>query len=101
MITYTILKEALETLDCLGIFLRENGIKPMLLVDGHGSRFQLPFLEYINNVDHKWLCCIGVPYGLALWQMGDSKEQNASFNIAMTKAKKKLMALKESKQSMP
>ena len=33
------------------------------------------------------MICIGVPYGTALWQVGDSKGQNGSFNIAMTKAK--------------
>jgi len=52
--TSTILKEVLVTLDRLEVFPKENGIKPILLVDGHSSRFQLPFLEYINNVDCKW-----------------------------------------------
>ena len=38
--------------------------------------------------------CLGVPYGTAYWQVGDSKEQNGSFNIAMTDAKRKLLDLK-------
>ena len=38
---------------------------------------------------------IGVLYGTTLWQVGDSKEQNGLFNIAITKAKKELMAVKE------
>ena len=39
--------------------------------------------------------CIGVPYGTALWQIGDSKEQNGSFNMAITKAKDHLLEYKE------
>jgi len=36
-----------------------------------------------------------VPYGTALWQVGDSKEQNGSFNIAMTKSKQELLEKKD------
>ena len=39
--------------------------------------------------------CIGVPYGTALWQIGDSKEQNGSFDIAMYQAKKELLEKKD------
>jgi len=39
--------------------------------------------------------CIGVPYGTALWQVGDSKEQNGSFNIAMTRSKQELLEKKD------
>ena len=63
-------------------------MNPFILVDGHGSRFRLPFLEYTNNKDHEWKACIGVLYGTALWQIGDRKIQNGSFNVAITKAKK-------------
>ena len=48
----TIFKEALEALDHLEVFPRANGKKPVLLVDGHGSRFGLDFLEYINDPAH-------------------------------------------------
>jgi len=64
-------------------------------MDGHSSRLELPFLQYINNPKDHWVTCIGVPYGTALWQVGDSKEQNGSFNIGMTKAKQKLVERKE------
>ena len=37
--------------DCC-IFDRTDGVPPFLLLDGHGSRFKLPFLEYINNPMH-------------------------------------------------
>jgi len=62
-ISSTILKEALKTLDLYDLCPRENGVKTFLLVDGHGSRCGLPFLEYINNKDNKWKVYIGVLYG--------------------------------------
>ena len=60
---------------------------PMLLLDGHGSRFESVFLEYINDARHKWTVCIGVPYGTNVWQVGDSAEQNGAFKIAGKKRK--------------
>ena len=33
-------------------------------------------------------------YGTAYWQVGDSKEQNGSFKMALAKAKKHLLAIK-------
>jgi len=64
---------------------------PFLLLDGHGSRFELPFLNYVTHTDHPWKVCIGVPYGTSLWQVADSKEQNGSFKIALSKIKKELL----------
>jgi hypothetical protein len=28
------------------------------------------FLEYINDARHIWIVCIGVPYGMNVWQVG-------------------------------
>ena len=67
---------------------------PMLVLDGHGSRFGLEFMDYINNIS-RWRVCIGVPYGTAYWQVGDAKQQNGSFNIQMTKSKSELVRKKE------
>ena len=95
-ITSAYLKEALSTLDYLEVFDRkEDGASPFLLLDGHSSRLEMPFLQYINDPKDHWIACIGVPYGTALWQVGDSKEQNGSFNIALSKAKQKLLEKKE------
>ena len=63
-IASTILKEALEELDNLGVLPRVNGVKPYILVDGHGSRFGLNFLSCINDPAHEWVVCIGTPYGI-------------------------------------
>jgi len=68
---------------------------PFFLLDGHQSRIELPFLEYVNHPDHPWCACIGVPYGTDLWQVGDSEEQNGSFNMASTQAKMDIISKKE------
>ena len=94
-ITSQYLTEALQTLDYFNVFDRQENKRPFLLLDGHSSRLELPFLKYINTPKDHWVCCIGVPYGTALWQVGDSKEQNGSFNIAMSRAKQQLVEKKE------
>ena len=91
--TATILRNIVETLDEFEIFNRSTGRLPCLIVDGHGSRFELPFVDYVNgNVNGKeWVVCIGVPYGTSYWQVGDSSEQNGSYKIALVKAKEYIM----------
>ena len=83
----------LKHLDELGIYDndRKQGYTPMLLVDGHDSRLDLDFLRYINENEHKWCICVGVPYGTSYWQVGDSPEQNGSFKICLTELKDLLM----------
>ena len=95
-ITLAILIDILATLDHIKCVDRSNGRKPFLLVDGHGSRFQLDFLKYVIDPAHEWVVVIGVPYGTALWQVGDSSEQNGAYNISLAKGKEIL--LKKSKR---
>ena len=52
---------------------------------------RLSFLEYITNADHKWMVCIGVSFRTSLWQVTDSKEQNSSYKIAMSKTKSEIL----------
>ena len=87
-----ILASILKHLDGLGLYEeeRKQGITPFLLMDGHQSRFELEFLRYINDEKTKWNTCIGVPYGTALWQVGDSSQQNGKFKILLTKKKREL-----------
>jgi hypothetical protein len=33
------------------------------------------------------MCCIGVPYGTSMWQVGDSTEQSGTFKIESNKVK--------------
>jgi hypothetical protein len=78
-ITSKIFAEMLEVLDSCNIFDRDNGTTPFLLLDGHHSRFGLPFLQCIHSEQYKWTCCIGVPYGTHLWQVADSSNMNGAF----------------------
>ena len=98
-----ILLEIIGTLDELGFYDddRSKGIKPMLLIDAHGSRFDLNFLTYINNAETEWSVCIGVPYGTALWQVGDSSEQNGAYKIACSKFKRDLFKKKRERKMSP
>jgi hypothetical protein len=83
-------------MDDLQLFPRDYpNVKPFLLLDGHGSRLELPFLSYVNNEEHPWVVCIGVPYGTSYWQVGDSTEQNGSYKMAITKAKTELVLKKQ------
>ena len=90
-ITSKILADVLRGLDVRNIFPRnDNSPTPFLLLDGHGSRLELPFLEYVNDPKHKWVVCIGCPNGTSLWQVGDSAEQNGCFKMYCSEMKKKI-----------
>ena len=92
-ITTTILTDILRTVDELGLYEQErrDGIKPFLLLDGHQSRFGIEFLKYITDPTHPWKVCIGVPYGTALWQVGDSSQQNGRYKMRTSEKKKMIM----------
>jgi len=94
-ITAELLVGMLAHMDKTGIFAWDTGPPaPFLILEGHGSRFDLLFLEYINNPEHNWSVCIGVPYGTLYWQVGDSTEQNGCYKMAITKAKRELLTKK-------
>ena len=80
-ITSKLLASMLKHMDDCQVFDRGDGIASFLPLNGHGSRFKLPFLEYINNKAHPWKVHIGVPYGTSIWQDGDSAEQIGSFKL--------------------
>jgi hypothetical protein len=80
-ITSELLAAMLEGMDQCNWFDRSEGKTPFLLLDWHQSRFQLPFLCYINNEAHLWMVCLGDPYGTHIWQVGDSSEQNGCFKM--------------------
>ncbi len=52
-------------------------------------------MKYVNTPEDNYIACIGVPHSTALWQVGDSKGQHGSFNMAMTKAKQRLLEDKD------
>jgi hypothetical protein len=91
--TGSILSKIFKTLDKLEVYKedREAGCRPFILLDGHQTRFDLEFLEYMNNPAHPWSVCIGVPYGTSLWQVGDSTEQNGNFKVRLNQKKELLL----------
>jgi hypothetical protein len=94
-ITGSLLTEMLRAIDRLNVFDRsETGLNLFLLLDGHGSRFDLSFLNYINAAETKWECCIGLPYGTSYWQVGDSSKQNGCFKMVLSRAKQDLVTKK-------
>ena len=87
-ITSQILTDMLAFIDKHKVYNRTNTSKrPFLILDGHHSRLELPFLKYINNPETEWRCCIGVPYGSHFWQVADSNECNGSFKTNIYKFK--------------
>ena len=94
-ITSEVLRDMLKRIDSSGVFPRgPSQPTPFLLLDGHGSRLELPFLSYVNDPMHKWVVCIGVPNGTSLWQVGDSTEQNGCFKMYCSEYKNKLTSKK-------
>jgi hypothetical protein len=69
----------LAYIDQKKIFDLCDGSLPFLLLDGHQSRTQLPFLNCVMSDEHMWMVCIGVPYATHLWQVADSSELNRSY----------------------
>jgi hypothetical protein len=95
-ITSEKIADMLRTMDDLKLFPRtEFGPKPFLLLDGHGSHFELPFLEYIWHQEHLWYAAHGVPNGTAVWQVGDTCEQNGTAKVEKSQATDELILLKE------
>ena len=96
-ITADLLVSMLETINKLKVIDRSDGLPPFLLLDDHGSRFYLKFLEYINQEETEWKVSHGVPYGTSYWQVGDSIGKNGCFKMTQTQQyKRELLKQKES-----
>jgi hypothetical protein len=76
-ITISLLATMIKIIDDLGVFPHNELLPgPFLLLYGHVSRFNLPFLEYINNPRHYWWTCFGTTHGTNKWQVGDPAQHN-------------------------
>jgi hypothetical protein len=53
------------------------------------------FLDFINDPNHPWVVCLGVPYGTHLWQVADATELNGCFKIALCNAKRIYLTYRE------
>jgi hypothetical protein len=99
-ITGSILADCLKYLDQNNDFARTGLLKLFLLLDGHNSRYDLNFLEYIWNKDYRRSAGIGLPYAAHIWQVGDSRHQNGNYKRELSIAKEQLM-LEETKRNLP
>jgi hypothetical protein len=89
------LADMLTRINCVGVFAWEqDGPKPFLLLDGHHSSFEIPFLDYIHDCWHDWAVCIGVSYGTDIWPVADCSEMNGAFKLGVTTAKKEFFNVK-------
>jgi hypothetical protein len=94
-ITGEILVEILTYFNSIDLFPRvPGGPVPVLIVDGHQSRLVPVFLEYINDKNHTWKVCLGVPYATTLWQVGDASEQNGMVKLEWYREKRELLTWK-------
>jgi hypothetical protein len=58
---------------------RKEDLRPLILLDGHQTRFELEFLSYVNNPDHCWS------------SYGTATEQNGTFKMSMNRMKEFLL----------
>ena len=93
--------DILVTSDSIGVFDCLAGCKLFLLLDGHGSQFELLLLRYVLNKVHEWVVCIGVPYRTSLWKGIDSSDQNRTFNMVLSVGKQVLVEKKQNKMMKP
>ncbi len=94
-ITADILIKILKYFDVKEMFPQvPGGPIPMLLIDGHQSRLDPKFIEYINDNGHRWKICLGVPYATSLWQVGESAKNNGTFKVEFYCAKSDLLVWK-------
>ena len=88
--------EALQYLDQLNVFeQRQYGPTPFGLLNSHGSRIQLPFLEYINSTtpdeQSKWIFSLRTTNATNVWQLGYICHQNGLWKMAVTVEKGSLI----------
>ena len=93
-VTSPILVQALTHIDKYAPLHRTPTSNRFLLVDGHDTRFQQDFLDYVNNDVSRWFCCIGLPYNTKLWQVGDAEQINGKFSAEITRTKRELIKTK-------
>ena len=96
---------ALDRLNKLSVFPGTSGGPiPYVLFDAHDTHLQVPYPVRVNRRiiydDPAWMSSIGLPNGTAVWQLGDSSEQNGSYKMAMTSEKDALVLYKQ-RMEMP
>jgi hypothetical protein len=75
-ITSQLIVKMLKQIDAAEVYNPSDGSLAFLLLNSHHSCVGLPFLKYINDDQHCWKVCIGVPYSTNLWQVHNAIELN-------------------------
>ena len=98
-ITGDILGNCLRRLDDLEINERSSDKpSPMVIVEGNFGEFGASFLQYINDKEHEWIVCAGLPFTTCrFWKQGDPRRKSrptARVKLAGQVAAEKLGELK-------
>jgi len=87
----TILRDTFAALNRLGIARRgtdERGtFYPCAFIDGHPSRVDCDFLEYVNLAESRFCVVLGAPDATNYWQHHDSSEMNGGYKSELAQAK--------------
>jgi hypothetical protein len=65
-----------------------------VIVDGHHSRLDADFVDYVSDPSHIWKINFGIPHATSHWQVGDSAQQNGHFKMLLSRAKLQLLQFK-------
>jgi hypothetical protein len=84
-----LLSEKLARIKNAGVFKqsKEDGL-PFLLMDGHHSCTNLPFLSYVSDSNYLWKVCIGVSYATHMWLPHKLLKLNKTYKTCLYKVKK-------------
>jgi hypothetical protein len=94
-ITLEMLANMLCIMDSQNLFPRTPlGPKPFLLFDRHGNHLNFHFWNTLNP-EHQWFVAHGVSNGTAVWQLGDTSDQNGIAKVEKSQATDELILLKQ------
>ncbi len=94
-ITGKILVKILTYFDSIDLFpCVPGGLIPILIADEHQRCLAPVSVEYINNKNHTWKVCLGVPNATSLWQVGNTSEQNGMVKLEWNREKRELLSWK-------
>ena len=78
-----ILGDVLAILDSNEVFDHHDRQRAFLLLHEYNIRLEVLCLSYIKNSDHECVVCIGVFFGMLMWQVGDYVKQKGEYSIVL------------------
>lgn len=89
-----VLLKICQYLDSFELYDRSNGVKPFLLLDGHGTVFETTLLDYIREPEHEWVINCGIHHDAHLLQLANSFEFNKTFKDEFELSKERLLDMR-------